>query len=60
MMIRWVATAPRMRQLRPVRPEAQFDWMTPAENWQLVDSFGNVFNRLILVRGDVPHSRADG
>jgi hypothetical protein len=45
---------------RPVRPEAQFDWMTPAENWQLVDSFGNVFNRLILVRGDVPHSGADG
>ncbi len=38
----------------------RFDWMTAAENWELVDSFGNVFNRLILVRGDVPHSGAGG
>lgn len=37
-----------------------YDWMTPAENWQLLDSFGNLFNRLILVRGDVPHSGAGG
>jgi hypothetical protein len=37
-----------------------FDWMTPAENWQLVDSFGNRFNRLVLVRGDFPHSGAGG
>lgn len=41
-------------------PQRQFDWMTPTANWQLVDSFGNVFNRLILVRGDVPHSGAAG
>ena len=41
-------------------PARQFDWMTPAENWELVDSFGNVFNRLLLVRGDVPHSGARG
>jgi hypothetical protein len=38
----------------------QFDWMTPAENWELVDSLGNVFNRLLLVRGDIPHSGARG
>jgi len=38
----------------------QFDWMTPASHWEQVDSFGNVFNRLILVRGDVPHSGAAG
>lgn len=37
-----------------------FDWMTPAENWQLIDSFGNRFNRLLLVRGDLPHSGAGG
>jgi hypothetical protein len=45
------------RNLEPLR---NFDWMTPAENWQLIDSFGNLFNRLILVRGDVPHSGAGG
>lgn len=38
----------------------QFDWMTPPKNWELVDMLGNVFNRLILVRGDIPHSGADG
>ncbi len=37
-----------------------FDWMTPAANWRLVDSFGAVFNRLILTRGDQPHSGANG
>jgi hypothetical protein len=41
-------------------PDRRFDWMTPAENWELVDSLGNVFNRLILVRGDIPHSGAGG
>jgi hypothetical protein len=41
-------------------PENRFDWMTPAENWELIDSFGNIFNRLLLVRGDVPHSGAAG
>lgn len=38
----------------------QYDWMTPAGNWELIDSFGNLFNRLLLVRGDVPHSGARG
>jgi hypothetical protein len=37
-----------------------FDWMTPRENWEMVDDLGNVFNRLILVRGDLPHSGAAG
>jgi hypothetical protein len=37
-----------------------YDWMTPAENWELIDSVGNLFNRLILVRGDIPHSGAGG
>jgi hypothetical protein len=41
-------------------PMKQLDWMTPAENWQRIDTFGNLFNRLILVRGDVPHSGAGG
>jgi len=45
---------------RNVEPERQYDWMTPAENWELIDSFGNVFNRLVLVRGDIPHSGARG
>jgi hypothetical protein len=38
----------------------QFDWMTSAADWELIDSMGNVFNRLLLVRGDVPHSGAAG
>jgi hypothetical protein len=37
-----------------------FDWMTPSHNWELVDDIGNVFNRLILVRGNLPHSGAAG
>jgi hypothetical protein len=41
-------------------PANNYDWMTPAKNWQMLDSFGNLFNRLILVRGDVPHSGAGG
>lgn len=36
------------------------DWMTPKENWELVDDIGNVFNRLILCRGNIPHSGAAG
>ena len=38
----------------------QHDWMTPAENWQEVDTLGSVFNRLILHRGGLPHSGAPG
>jgi hypothetical protein len=45
---------------RNLNPEKQFDWMTAANNWRMVDRFGNVFNRLLLVRGDIPHSGAGG
>jgi hypothetical protein len=45
---------------RNTQPLQNFDWMTSAENWDLIDSFGNFFNRLILVRGDIPHSGAGG
>jgi hypothetical protein len=45
---------------RNTDPAKKFDWMTPATNWELVDSFGNLFNRLLLVRGDIPHSGACG
>src|SRR5262249_40536977 len=41
-------------------PSRQFDWMTPKENWELIDDLGNVFNRLLLIRGHVPHSGAAG
>jgi hypothetical protein len=34
--------------------------MTPPENWLHVDTFGSVFNRLILHRGGMPHSGAPG
>jgi hypothetical protein len=37
-----------------------YDWMSPSENWKLIDSLGAVFNRLILCRGKKPHSGADG
>jgi hypothetical protein len=45
---------------RNVDESRDFDWMSPAENWQLIDAFGNIYNRLVLVRGDVPHSGAGG
>jgi hypothetical protein len=41
-------------------PARQFDWMTPAENWELIDDLGNVPNRLLLCRGNLPHSGAGG
>lgn len=37
-----------------------YNWMTPSENWVLIDSIGSVFNRLILCRGNMPHSGSDG
>lgn len=40
--------------------QKNYDWMTPKENWKLIDSLGSVFNRLILCRGEKPHSGADG
>lgn len=40
--------------------DKNYDWMTPRENWELVDDLGNVFNRLILCRGNIPHSGAAG
>lgn len=49
-----------LRLWRNRDPERNFDWMTPREDWEMVDAFGNVFNRLILCRGDLPHSGANG
>lgn len=43
-----------------INNEKNYDWMTPPPNWQLIDSLGAVFNRLILCRGKHPHSGADG
>jgi hypothetical protein len=37
-----------------------YDWMTAPENWEQVDDIGNVFNRLVLARGNLPHSGAAG
>ena len=34
--------------------------MTAREEWELVDDLGNVPNRLILARGNLPHSGARG
>lgn len=41
-------------------PAANFDWMTSRDNWLLIDALGNHYNRLLLVRGDIPHSGAGG
>lgn len=45
---------------RNVNPENEFDWMSPPENWNHLDKFANCYNRMILVRGDIPHSGAVG
>ena len=37
-----------------------YEWMTDKGRWELLDSFANVYNRLILVRGWMPHSGASG
>lgn len=36
------------------------DWMTPQHEWEVVDSLGNVSNRLILYRGNLPHTGSPG
>jgi hypothetical protein len=43
-----------------VDPARNFEWMTPADQWRLVDRVANRYNRLTLVRGDIPHSGAGG
>lgn len=45
---------------RNVDPARDYDWMTPKDQWELVDDLGNMPNRLILFRGSVPHSGAPG
>lgn len=49
-----------LRLWRNRDPARNFEWMSPKEDWEMVDAFGNVFNRLILCRGDLPHSGASG
>jgi hypothetical protein len=43
-----------------VKKNKNYEWMTDSKNWILIDSLGAVFNRLILCRGKMPHSGADG
>jgi hypothetical protein len=43
-----------------VDPQHKFQWMTSPPEWRLMDSFANQYNRLTLVRGDLPHSGAGG
>jgi LPS sulfotransferase NodH len=45
---------------RNVDPTRNYDWMTPKEQWELIDDLGNVPNRLLLCRGSIPHSGARG
>ena len=45
---------------RNLEPTRNYDWMTPQKDWELVDDLGNVPNRLLLCRGNLPHSGAGG
>jgi len=49
-----------LKMWRNVDPARNLDWGGPAENWELVDDLGNVPNRLILHRGNLPHSGTAG
>lgn len=49
-----------LRTWQNVDPARRYDWMTAKENWILCDTLANVFNRLILHRGDIPHSGSAG
>lgn len=37
-----------------------FEWMSDPNRWQLIDQFANIYNRLILVRGWMPHVGGPG
>jgi hypothetical protein len=37
-----------------------FEWMTSKDRWELIDEYANVYNRLILCRGRIPHSGGAG
>jgi LPS sulfotransferase NodH len=41
-------------------PARNLEWMTSTQDWELVDALGNVPNRLILYRGNRPHSGSPG
>jgi hypothetical protein len=41
-------------------PRRRYDWMAAASDWELIDSFGNIFNRLALMCGSVPRSGGAG
>jgi hypothetical protein len=49
-----------LRTWENVNPGKRYDWMTPKENWVLCDTLANLYNRIILHRGDLPHSGAAG
>jgi len=54
--------APRDAGLRTWknRFDRDFEWMTRKERWQLIDEYANIYNRLILCRGWMPHSGSAG
>jgi hypothetical protein len=54
--------APREAGLRTWknRFDKDLEWMTNKERWQLIDEYANVYNRLILCRGWMPHSGGAG
>jgi hypothetical protein len=39
---------------------ARHEHFTASENWEQLDSFGNVYNRLVMHRGYIPHSGGSG
>lgn len=49
-----------LRTWENIDPRRRLDWMTPPDNWILCDTLANVYNRLILHRGDIPHSGSAG
>ncbi|MBV6647754.1 MAG: hypothetical protein KI790_20010 [Cyclobacteriaceae bacterium] len=36
------------------------EWMSDAERWEKIDQFSNIYNRLILHRGHIPHCGGTG
>lgn len=49
-----------LKTFRNVDPAHDLDWMTPSDQWRLIDSLSSIPNRLILHRGDQPHSGSAG
>lgn len=49
-----------LRLWRNKDPKRNLKWMPKPDEWMQIDEFANIYNRMILVRGNIPHVGAQG